>query len=137
MDRIFACNAAIFTLIISYLFQQLSCLAKSSCILQEGQIRTADASDWTAEEQAQFEEGLRENDRDFVETVKMGILTSKPIARQVGYYYNVWKTLSTDRARLWYYNLNEVRGHAQLLVAVLPCGFFHIHLDGHSSCAFC
>ena len=41
----------------------------------------------------------------------MGILTTKSIARQVGYYYNIWKTLSTDRARLWYYDLKEVRRH--------------------------
>ena len=41
----------------------------------------------------------------------MGILTTKSIARQVGYYYNIWKTLSTDRACLWYYDLKEVCRH--------------------------
>ncbi|KAK9862872.1 hypothetical protein WJX84_001946 [Apatococcus fuscideae] len=79
-----------------------------------GSMGPADAEDWTAEEQARFEEGLQENDRDFLETVKLGILTTKPIARQVGYYYNIWKTLSTDRARLWYYNLNEKKEDEKL-----------------------
>ncbi|KAK9818147.1 hypothetical protein WJX72_007802 [[Myrmecia] bisecta] len=61
----------------------------------------ADAGDWSEAEVAAFDAGMRAHERDF-DAIHKEMLPSKPIARLVDFYYNVWKTKAVVQAQQWY-----------------------------------
>lgn len=66
---------------------------------------------WSDAEEALLEEGMRAWGRDFRQIQKQ-LLPGKAVPDLIVFYYNVWKTRGSARARAWFLAVEEVRAAA-------------------------
>lgn len=63
---------------------------------------------WSDADEALLEEGMRACGRDFRQ-IQQHLLPAKAVADLIVFYYNVWKTRGSARARAWFLAVEEVR----------------------------
>lgn len=64
--------------------------------------------DWNDRDAALLEEGMRLVGRDF-RRIAVSLLSNRKESELILYYYNVWKTKATPRARAWFTALEQAR----------------------------
>lgn len=67
---------------------------------------------WSDADEALLEEGMRALGRDFRQIQKQ-LLPGKTVPDLIVFYYNVWKTKGSARARTWFLAVEEVRDGAR------------------------